>query len=640
VIDNPQPAWLPLLLLALPGIAAAAYAVNETVFPSGLRPLCTIPAIGIVAALLPTHVLALSFGSLTIGLTAAWSIAGVAGYVWIVRHWREFGSTLIESSDAARRLGIAALSAVPIVLPTILLNFFDDAYFNGHEAIIAHLQNGTYPPRYLYEPSLPLRYHFAFDLAGAIATGLLRIRLDQAIDLLTIVLWPCMFLLLWRVGEHFGGKRAGLLVALAVCFSGGWPALCTADEAAASGLLSIASRAMDKCSVGEMPINPPFIAYYFQHPWSIGLPIFCSVILQRAALPQARNQLMAAAALVASLSLLSLCQAVLFLTTVAALALTEIWTFVRARDRSAPIVLLSLGASLVTARLIGGFFVSGSFPPAGGILDTGLVLRAFSGASAVLAQLQWDFASFGAVLVLGILGILSAKRGKVFLMILAAVSLATCNLLQYKYTWDIVKFAAVGFIGLAMGAGIALNYLERWADTLSRRVVFGLIVISVVGQGVLYPLFAALLYDSEGRAALSIQMIRPYLSSAYPLDEDDGRAVSFLRTHMGPSEIVFRAEPKSEPYAIWGGLPIQASVYPADGGDNDAYGLGQKKFAARRDLANISETWFDRLVEQRVTWIVADPGDVAISAVLEGAEQEGKVVLAAQFGGVRVFRLQ
>jgi hypothetical protein len=331
----------------------------------------------------------------------------------------------------------------------------------------------------------------------------------------------------------------------------------------------------------------------------------------------------------------------LFLTTVAAMALTEVLSFARTRDRAAAVVLVSLGVSLVIARLIGGFFSSGLFPAAGGLLGTGLVLREFSGTRVVLTQMQWNSASFGALLLLGGLGILRARRGRAFLVILAAVGLVTVNLLRYEYTWDIVKFAAVGFIVLAIGAGLSLAALTQWADTWSRSVVCGLIVVAVVGQGVLYSLFATLLYDPEGRTPLSIQMIRPYLSRAYPLDQDDdGRAVSFLRIHMRPSEIVYRAEAKSQPYAIWGGLPTQASVYPADSGDNDAYGLGKKKFVARADLSRISETWFDRLAAEHVSWLVTDPKDVAINAVLQGNEEQARVALAAQFGEVRVFRLQ
>ena len=215
MIENPQPIWLPLLLLALPGLGLAAYALNRALFPPNDRPLCTIPAIGLVLALLPTHVLGLAFGSLNLGVAIAWGLTGAAGYAWVARNQRDFLFTAPSKDPGlAPKLTITVLVTLPIVPPTILLNFYDEAYFNGHYAMIAHLQNNIYPPRYLYDPTLPLRYHYGFDLAGAIITGLLRVRLDQAIDLLTLALWPCTFLLLWRVGEHVGGRQAGMYVAL------------------------------------------------------------------------------------------------------------------------------------------------------------------------------------------------------------------------------------------------------------------------------------------------------------------------------------------------------------------------------------------------------------------------------------------
>jgi hypothetical protein len=640
MIENPQPLWLPLLLLSVPGILLAASALNQLIFPPDYRPLCTIPAIALVLALLPTHVLALAFGSLDIGLAITWSVVGVAGYTWIGRQYRHSHSVVpIGWGIWSDRLPIAVLSTLPIVLPTILLNFFDEGYFNGHHAIIAHLQNGVYPPRYLYDPNLPLRYHYAFDLAGAIVTGLLRVRLDHAVDLLALGLWPCMFLLLWRVGEHFGGKRAGLFVALAVCFAGGWPAVCSPDEYSAGSAGWLLVRLLGKCTVGGDPINPPFIAYFFQHPWSLGVPIFCLVLLQRAALPQLANPLPGLAALICSLALLSLAHAVLFLTTVAALGLTEAWSFMRSRRHTATTVMLALGASLVCAKLIGGFFVSGPFPPAGGLFNTGFFIRQFYGAAAIFSQIQWNVASFGALPVMGAIGLIRAKRDKMFLTTLALVPLIIVNALRYEYTWDIVKFGTVGFIALAIGAGIALSDFATWADTRGRKIICGLAVSVLVGQGVLFPFAMLLLHEPDVRPQLSMQMIRPYFSGAYPLDRDDASAVSFLRTHMRPGEIVYRSEAKSEPYAIWGGLPTQASVYPADHSANDAYGLGEGKFAARINLASISETWLDRLSAERIAWVVTDADDFAINALLEQPEQQGRAILVAQYGDVRIFRI-
>jgi hypothetical protein len=109
MIENPQSAWLPLLLLVLPGIAFAAYALNEALFSREERRFCTIPAIGLVLALLPAHVLALTLGSLSVALAVSWSLVGAAGCAWIARNWREFRSALSNRHpQLARRLAITA----------------------------------------------------------------------------------------------------------------------------------------------------------------------------------------------------------------------------------------------------------------------------------------------------------------------------------------------------------------------------------------------------------------------------------------------------------------------------------------------------------------------------------------------------
>jgi hypothetical protein len=630
VIENPQPVWLPAFILALPGIAFAALAVNNAIFPRDNRPFCTVPAISLVLALLPTHVLALASGSLTAGLAGAWSITGVAGYAWIARHWRECRFALwTDRADWAYKLSITILATLPIILPTILLNFHDETPYGAHFARIAHLQNGIYPPRYLYEPSLLQRYHYAFDLAGAIVTGLLRVRVDHAVDLLTLAFWPCMFLLLWRLGEHVGGKRAGAAVALTVCFAGGWPALAWYWSKCGS------------CFINELWLSPPFISNFFQHPWSIGVPVFCLVVLQRAALPQIDNRILGLGGFVCSLTLLSLSQVALFIPTVMAFGLAEIWNLVVCRDRLAKSVILSLGPSLLGAKLIGGFFTSGPYPPAGGIFDTGLVIRDFSNLSAVIGQVKWNLASFGALLVFGTFGLLHAKNQKSFLIILATLTFFIANLLRYKYSWDIVKFSGVSFIVLAIGSGIALSNMAAFPRTMRRRIIFGLSALAVVGQGAPFPILVLSGYDPGGHSfSQSIQMIRPYFSTAYPVNSDDARAVSFLRTHMGPSEILFVAPDMAEPYAVWGGLPTELSAYPAESGDDDGYGLGREKFAARKGLASISETWFDRLSAEHITWVVTDAEDKGLNAILDSPEGQDKAGIVAQYGSVRVFHLR
>ena len=628
MIENPQPTWLPVLLLALPGIGFAAYALNEALFPPNDRPLCTIPAIGIVLALLPTHLLALAFASLSTGLAVAWGIIGIAGYAWITRHRWELRSAFSHSQDGVQhKLWITGLASLPIVFLAIFLNYSDEAY---HHAIIAHLQNGVYPPRYPYEPSLPLRYHYAFDLAGAIITGMLRLRLDHAIDLLTIALWPCMFLLLWRIGEHVGGRRAGLSVALAVCFAGGWP------------LLVQMGSPCGVCAANGLWVNPPFIHYFFQHPWGIGVPIFCLVVLQRAALPRLRNRPLGLVALGCSLSLLSLSEIVLFVSTLAALGVVEAWRLVRSGHRDAVSVLITLGASLLGAKLMGGFFISGNYPPAGGLFGMGFGVRDFPDLAAAIGQIQWNLASFGLLLVLGTIGLLRATNDKAFLIILAGLGLIISNSLIYEYSWDIVKFGTVSFVVLAIGAGIFLYDLARWANTFARRGILVALVVALAGEGVTYPIIMLATYDPAARTPFSAQMITPYLSRKYPVDPDDARAVSFLRRHMGPSEIAYRDAATFEPYAVWGGLATGQpwDMYASDRRDNDMYGLGKKKFVARKNLAILSENWLDRLAAENVAWVVTGSDDTAINSILECAEGQHRAALVAQYGAIRVYHVR
>jgi len=438
-----------------------------------------------------------------------------------------------------------------------------------------------------------------------------------------------MFLLLWRLGEHVSEERVGAAVALTVCFAGGWPAL------------AWSSSHCGFCTINGLEVNPPFISNFFQHPWGVAVPIFCLVVLQRAALPRIDNQILGLAAWVCSLSLLSLSQAALFAPTVIALGLTEMWNLVRYRDRSAALAIFGLALSLIGSKLIGGFFASGSYPPAGGIFDTGLLVRDFPNVNAVLGQVQWNLASFGALPVFGIIGLLRVKNQKIFLIILAVLTFIIVNVMRYRYNWNIVKFGSVTFIVLAICAGIVLAHLAASPRTMRRRIVFGLSALAIVGQGAPYPVFILWAYDPGSlRSPFSIQMIRPYFSTAYPVNSDDARAVSFLRTHMGPSDILYVAPQSAEPYASWGGLPTQVSVYPADGGGNDEYGLGTEKFAARRGLSSISETWFDRLLAEHIAWVVTDAEDHGVNAALDSPEGQHRAEMVVQYGNVRVFHLR
>jgi hypothetical protein len=133
-------------------------------------------------------------------------------------------------------------------------------------------------------------------------------------------------------------------------------------------------------------------------------------------------------------------------------------------------------------------------------------------------------------------------------------------------------------------------------------------------------------------------MIRPYFSRAFPVDDDDARAVSFLRTHMGPSELAYRTAEKSEPYAIWAVFqPRLRSIQTIAGATTPT---GSEKLSSwRGDVLATSDDWFDRLSAQNVAWIVTDPDDIAIGAILDRPKGRQRASLAAQYGNVRIFHL-
>jgi hypothetical protein len=221
-----------------------------------------------------------------------------------------------------------------------------------------------------------------------------------------------------------------------------------------------------------------------------------------------------------------------------------------------------------------------------------------------------------------------------FLVALAAFPFFILHIIEYRYSWDIVKFGTVTGVSLAIGAGIILSQLWGWAHSPARKSAFALVVAILAGQGIIFPILAVLLYKDTHF------MIMPYFSRGYPIDQDNANAISFLRTHMGPSDIVFRRDEKSKPYATWGGLPTQNSVYPAQTGDDDTYGLGRAKFLAREDLSRVSASWLDRLSAEHIGWLVTDLKDTTINNILEAPASVGRASLIAQYGTVRLFRVR
>ena len=84
-----------------------------------------------------------------------------------------------------------------------------------------------------------------------------------------------------------------------------------------------------------------------------------------------------------------------------------------------------------------------------------------------------------------------------FLGIIATIGFIVTNVIRHKYNWDIVKFALVTSMVLAIGFGVMLSDLAEWADTRLRKVIRGVLAIAVLWQGVYYVFFSLFAYSPE-----------------------------------------------------------------------------------------------------------------------------------------------
>ena len=217
---------------------------------------------------------------------------------------------------------------------TLAADFFDDYNLIGHRSLIAQLQNGSYPPRHQVFPDYPFRYHFGFNITGAALTGLFRLPVGAAIDLIVIVGFLGSWCLAWRLGERLTATRAGIWTAFAGLLGGGaffW--FFWYSDWASHGTVGILT--------GGNRINFPVVMYFFQKPFALGFPLALGLMLA-ASVPAGREAWWRRSLLLTVLlAPLSLAEVVLFVTMGPALLAQELWTERHGRALVAPLAALA-----------------------------------------------------------------------------------------------------------------------------------------------------------------------------------------------------------------------------------------------------------------------------------------------------------
>jgi hypothetical protein len=615
-VDNPLPRSLVALLAVLPWVAAFGRVVARAISTDRALRATLGPGLALAAWLFAVHVAASLTGSFVAGLVSASLGIALAGVV-LSRAERIRPPMPATGRAPSHWLWITAALATLAMAPVALdWAFHDELLVTGHMSVASEIQNGVYPPRHLNFPDVPLRYHFGFDLLTAALTALVRVRVDRAIDLGTIGLFAYAWVLLGVLGERFVGRRRQLLVPLLVLFGAGLPLRCP-ESSHHSGVGFV----LTQCTVGGKTVNSPLISYFFQHPWSLGIPIALTAIAifseRRPSSPGARL-----AALWLVLTMLSLSEIVLFVTVVPSLVVAAY--FENGERKLRPMVELTAVAllSLVAAKLAGGFFTEASgMPHLRFALHAGV-------ADSTRDSLVWNLKTFGVLLPLGLAGCFILRRERALFVLLLFGSLAVVNFVRYEQSWDIAKFATVASIALSvLGSAVIARLLPR----TNARPVDGLrsaaavvLLIPLLAGGVLYPL----VYIGE------LPGIPPGFKVADPLSEDDARAVSFLRRRVRAGELVYRSPKQARAYAQWGGLPEPWCDQAVT-----RFGFPAARVAARQRLFKSLPSEVAPYWNEGLRYLVVDAEDGDVVDRIGVWMSDGKAREISVFGALRVVEL-
>lgn len=618
---NPQPLSLILLLPALPGVGwAAASLARPLRFDRTLYRLLT-PLLALALWIVAVALAARLTWSLSWGLwIGTLSLAGAGA----LDRWRQSRSPSPEppppEGGAARPPSVwmgrtAILVAIPVAFMAFGGNFFDESSHNGHISIISQMQNDRYPPPNECFPDLLLRYHFGFDLVCAGLTAMTRVPISVAIDLLTVFCWVWTWCLLWLLGDRLGGAGAGGWVALATLLGSGATIFMVFSYASAMpGPLELETYLGHQLGLGGRFSSPPLLAYFFQKPVALGVPLTIAVmVLANEALPKWRTRRDLLLGLL--LAALSLCHAVFFVAILATFTATEILVTRRWR------ILVTTAAVVAVAAAMGGMI----FSPLAEGAEVGLETQVWILEAGWLPILEWHVSSFGVLLPLGLCGWFLLRRMRLFFALMVGGSLATLNLMSYKYTWDIVKFATIAATALGILSGLALARLAARRSWKARLAL----VVTVL----------ALTASSTSYMAIQIALLLPAGAPEQPEEprpsDDDVAAARWLRRHAVSGELTFAPSRSTYPY-----LHHSLQVAWPISNFSLAFGTPLHRIVERELLFNVKPDIVEPYLAQGLRWLVLEEGSEDwMDARVHQWLQEGKVEPVAAFGTLRVYRL-
>jgi hypothetical protein len=619
------PRSLAWLLLALPAIPLAGRDLARAVTTERSLRRVLGPGIGLAIWLLLVHFGGRLTGSLTRGLWMAClaMVLGVVGHRLARRAGPRWTTTVLGRGVGKGALLAALVTAAPIALMAFAWAFHDEYMYAGHLAITSEILNDAYPPRHPTFPAFELRYHYGFDLLTACITAIFRLPPDTAMDWAAVSLWIYSALLLHTIGEIWMGRGRGFLAVVMTLFVGGIPVCMNGQPFELKELLT--------CTIERAWTLPPFTSTFFQHPWSLGLPFALAAILIVTAREHQRPFLRLVLLWVL-LSALSLSESVLFVTVTPSLVAAETWFLWRHRKArpSAYLGILAAGlATLVVARLAGGFFAPSPAPgrPSAFYFELGVI-------PGLGPSLRWLAQSFGLVAPLAAVGVfLLPARARVLVALLITGSVGVLCTIHYRdYPFDMVKFGTVASLAMGLAAARAVAGLlpKRHGISFPRRLARLVPVIAIVlaatSGGLAYALFIPV---------FPTQANKLFNRTCRGMARDDLRAAAYLRGEVKPGELVFRREGPAVRYVQWAGLPV-----PWIDWATYAFGFPEEMIRARLDLVKSLPSEPTRYLDQGIRWFVLEPDDKRLIGLADTWIAQKKAREVKRFGNLRIVALE
>ena len=603
-----------LLTPALAGVWLLGRRLTETLdgWPEG-RALVA-PAAACASFIVAVGIVGRLTGSFVIGLCVGTLALAAAGVAWTVRSARGGPGPDRPASPSRRAMLLSGLvAAIPVAFLTLCADFWDDFNAIGHRSLIAQFQNGVFPPRHQVFPEYPFRYHYGFNLVAAALTGLLRVSVAGAIDLLVIVGFVWAWCLAWRLGERLTRSGRGHWTALATLYGGGaffWFIL-HADWAS-QGAVGV--------QIGGNRINFPLVMYFFQKPFALGVPLALAVLLVASVAPEEGRWRRRSLLLGVLLGALYLVQEALFVTVGLSLAAHDLLAERRARALVAP----ALG--IVLAIALGGVLFA-AMPGEHGSL---LRLRLWPAQHAPGGVLTWYLLTTGLLLPLGVLGLLVMPALRTLLALLMAGSFAAPLFFEDPHSWDIVKLATVGQMAAGLAGGSALAWLAEKKSTWRSSALAASVLLLVASP------LGYLGYWIREVVRPTPEIGRPLaMQRDLPKSAEWDALIGWLRRRAPADGAVYTSNPRLVQQVLLAGLH---SAGPPRWNDLQ-FGIPQLRITRREALLKEVPSEARRWMDEGVFWVIVR-ADEPLAPVVQRWEADGRARRVRAAGPWLLYRLK